>query len=90
MISRINARVRLVILAQSSCCRAKGSGRLSRAVGLTGMRSRRSSRVLVEALDLAGEREAPPVLVVGAFPKGGVLAKPWLTPEFFRVFAMSA
>ena len=44
VISGIEARVRPVILAHSSCRRAKGSGLLKRACFLIGMRSLLSSR----------------------------------------------
>src|SRR5215212_5365832 len=87
--SGIDAKVRPVILVQSSCRRAKGSGLWSKAVGSTGMRSRRSSRFfpLVE-LVVAEAGETPPGIDVGALPVA--LATRKSAPEFFRVFAMSA
>src|SRR5271169_4538778 len=87
VISGIDARVMPAILAQSSCRRAKGSGRLSRAECSTGIRSRRSSRFLVGLLVLVGARETPPD------PEEEVsdaLAERKSAPEFFRVFAISA
>jgi hypothetical protein len=93
VISGIDARVMPVILAQSSCRRAKGSGRLSRAECSTGIRSRRSSRFWVGLLVLVEARETPPELDVALRPEEeelGALAERKSAPEFFRVFAMSA
>ena len=99
MISGIDARVMPAILAQSSCRRVKGSGRLSRADCSTGIRSRRSSRFLVGLLvpielPVSVEaRETPPEIDVAPRPEEeelGALAERKSAPEFFRVFAMSA
>ena len=54
VISRIDARVMLAILALSSCRRVKGSSRLSRAECFTGIRSHRSSCFIVGLLVLIG------------------------------------
>jgi hypothetical protein len=65
VISGIDARVMPAILALSSCRRAKGSSRLSRAECSTSIRSRRSSRFIVglpvpiELLVLVEARETP-------------------------------
>ena len=93
MISGIDARVMPVILAQSSCWRAKGSGRFSRAECSTGTRSRRSSRFLVELPVSVEVRETPPEIEVTPRPEEeglGALAERKSAPEFFRVCAMSA
>jgi hypothetical protein len=63
VISGIEARVRPVILAHSSCRRAKGSGLLRRACFLIGMRSLLSLRFggsLRLLLTEANEPVAPP------------------------------
>jgi hypothetical protein len=93
VISGIDARVMLVILAHSSCQRANGSSRLSKAECSTSIRSRRSSRFLVGLPVPVEARETPPELDVVLRPEEGVLgvlAERKSTPEFFRVFAMSA
>ena len=75
VISRIDAKVMPAILALSSCRRAKGSGRLSRAECSTGIRSRRSSRFMVglpvpvELLVLVEARETPPEIDVAPRPE---------------------
>ncbi len=92
VISRIDARVMLVILAQSSCRRAKGSSWLSRAECSTSIRSRRSSRFLVVLLVLVEARETLPEIDVAPRLEEegpGALAERKTAPEFFRVFAMS-
>ena len=93
VISGIDARVMPVILVQSSCRRAKGSGRLSRAECSTGIRSRRSSCFLVGLPVPVEARETPPEIDVALRPEEeglGALAERKSAPEFFRVFAMSA
>jgi hypothetical protein len=90
VISGIEPKVRPVILAQSSCRRAKGSGLSSSALGSIGTKSRRSSCFFPERVDPRG---APPEFVVGARPEEEVLfvfALRKSAPEFFRVFATSA
>lgn len=99
VISGIDARVIPVILAQSSCRRAKGSSWLSRAECSTSIRSRQSSRfwvgllVPIELLVLVEARETPLEINVAPCPEEeelGALAEWKSAPEFFRVFAMSA
>ena len=93
VISGIDARVMPVILAQSSCRRAKGSGRLSRAECSTGIRSRRSSRFLIGLPVLVEARGMPPEIDMAPLPEEeelGALAECKSAPEFFRVFAISA
>ena len=90
VIDGIRARVSPGIRAQSSCRRVKGSGLWSKALGLTGMRSRRSSRFRVEPFS-DEVSETPPEFKVGALPEEEVLGTlvVWKSaPEFFRVLAM--
>ena len=67
---------------------------MSRALGSTGIRSRRSSRVFLFVLMESVEaRETPPEFEVGALLDEEVLpvlAPLKAAPEFLRVFAMSA
>src|SRR5436190_20893295 len=94
MIRGIFASVRPVILAHSSCRRAKGSGHWSRAECSIGIRSRWSSRLFSPLLEELEVRDTPPPEInVEAFPDEaelGVLVPRKSAPEFFRVFAMSA
>lgn len=92
-ITGIEASVRPVILAQSSCLRAKASGLWSKASGLTAIRSRRSSRfggvveIKVEA------KVTPPGIEVGFLPDEGAtgaLAGWKSAPELFKALAMPA
>ena len=88
----IRARVSPGIRVQSSCRRAKGSGLWSKALGSTGMRSRRSSRFRVEPFS-DEVSETPPEFEVGTLLEEeelGALAVWKSAPEFFRVFAISA
>ncbi len=92
MISGIDTRVMPVILAQSSCRRAKGSGQLSRAECSTGMRSRQSSHFLVGLPVSVEAREMPSELDVEPRPEEeglGALAERKSAPEFFRVCTIS-
>src|SRR5258706_4526255 len=88
------------ILVASSCRKAKGSGLLSRAMGLIVIGRRRSSFLaprlpalpLVEPGDVE-ERETPPEIVVGRLPEGVLLRGCLLwksAPEFLRVLAKPA
>ena len=88
----IRARVSPGIRAQSSCRRAKGSGLWSRALGSTGMRSRRSSRFRAGSFsnEVSG---TPPEFEVGPLLEEellGALAVWKSAPEFFRALAMPA
>ena len=82
VISGTDARVMPLILAASSCRSAKGSGLLSRAIGLTGIRRCRSSFLgipLPLVLPLAEfeweeAREAPPKIDEGLLPREEVIA----------------
>jgi hypothetical protein len=91
VIRGIVARVRLAILVQSSCYKAKGLGLLRRAIFSIGIRRWRSSFGLVEPLDPLDVSETP-LELVDSWPKEeglGALVERKSTPEFFRVFAMS-
>ena len=88
----IRARVSLGIQAQSSCQRAKGSGLWSRALGSTGIRSRRFSRFRAGSFSNKVS-ETPPEFEVGPLPEEellGALAVWKSTLEFFRALAMLA
>src|SRR4051794_7785986 len=82
VISGTDARVMPLILVASSCRSANGSGLLSRAVGLTGIRRRRSSFLVIPlplVLPLAEfereeAREAPPEIDEGLLPREEVIA----------------
>jgi hypothetical protein len=88
VIRGINTRVRLVILAQSSYQRAKGSSQLSRAEYSTRIRSCQSSYLLV-GLVLVNTSETPLVETRPEEEVPAVLVGRKLAPEFFRVFAIS-
>jgi len=101
VISGTDARVMPLILAASSCRSAKGSGLLSRAIGSTGIRRRRSSflgiplSLMLPLAEFEREeaREALPEIGGGLLPREEVIADLGIrksAPEFFRVFAMSA
>ena len=82
IISGTDARVMPLILAASSCRSAKGSGLLSRAISLTGIRRCQSSFLgipLPLVLPLAEfereeAREAPPEIDEGLLPREEVIA----------------
>jgi len=92
VIRGIDARVRPVILAQSSYYIAKGLGQLRRTVFSIRIRRRRSFFGLVGPLDPVDVSKTPPEFKMGLRPKEevlGALAERKSAPKFFRVFAMS-